>query len=300
MFRTTLLASALIAAALPAAAQRRDQEYASRIDTTYAFDKRGTVSLTLGDGEIIVTAWNRDEIRVRARAERSEIRMEATASRLSLELGRSRSGDSRYEVTVPVGVRVFARATQGDIRVAGTRGGLDANSQNGDIVIEDVSDLVDVVTLNGDITMRGITGTVEVRTTSGEVTLTDVKGDVDATSVSGDIQLRNVSARYVRGKSTSGEVSFDGAVDSTGRYELGSHSGSVTLVVPAATGAQITVATYNGSIDSDFPITLGPGTHGIGATKRITFEIGKGDARITAESFSGDVTIRSKGRQPRN
>jgi DUF4097 and DUF4098 domain-containing protein YvlB len=302
MFRATLLATALCVAALPATAQqnRRDQEYQSRIDTTFAFDKRGTVTLSLTAGEIIVTAWNRDEIRVRARSERNEIRMEATPSRLSLDLTRQRYGDSRFEVTVPVGVRVSARATQGDITISGTRGGVDASSQNGDVVIEDVIDMVDVVTLSGDVTARGIVGPVEVRSTSGTVTLTDVKGDVEATSISGDIQLRNVGARYVRGKSTSGDISYDGAVDSTGRYEFGSHNGNVTLVIPAATGAQLTVATYNGSIDSDFPITLKPGEHGIGATKRITFEIGKGDARISAESFSGDITIRSKTRRPQD
>ena len=74
----------------------------------------------------------------------------------------------------------------------------------------------------------------------------------------------------------------------------------VALLIPAGTGAQLTVATYTGSIDSDFPITLKPGEHGIGATKRFTFDIGKGDARISAESFSGDITIRSKGRRPQD
>jgi DUF4097 and DUF4098 domain-containing protein YvlB len=125
-----------------------------------------------------------------------------------------------------------------------------------------------------------------------------VKGDVEATSVSGDIDLRNVIARYVRAKSTSGDVTYDGIVDATGRYEMGSHSGSVYLTVPQNTGALLTVSTYTGTIDSDFPITLMPGDHGLSTTKRFTFSIGKGDARISAESFSGDITLRSKGRRP--
>ena len=300
MLRTTLLATVLCAATLSAQQSRRDQDFQSRIDTTYAFDKRGTVSLTLGAGEIIVTAWNRDEVRVRVRSERGEVRMDATASRLSLELARPRSGGSRYEVTVPMGVRVSARSTTGDISITGTRSGVDVSSQNGDISIEDVTDMVDVVTLSGDVSARSVVGHVDIRSTSGTVSLVDAKGDVEAASVSGDIILRNVVARYVRGKSTSGDISFDGAVDSTGRYELGSHSGSVSLLIPANTGAQLTVATYNGSIDSDFPITLRPGEHGIGATRRFTFEIGKGDARISAESFNGDITIRSKGRRPQD
>lgn len=303
MRRTLLFAALLFTVAVPASAQqssrsRDDREYESRVDSTFAFDKRGSVILNLGAGEIIVTSWNRDQIRVRAHSERSVVRMDATPTRLSLELTRTRGGDTRFEVTVPVGVRVNARATSGDISITGTKGSVEARTQSGDVTVEDVADLIDLTTYSGDIVARGLAGNVEISTLSGEVTVTDVRGDVEATSVSGDIDLRNVAARYVRAKSTSGDVSYDGAADTTGRYELGSHSGSVYLTIPQNTGALLTVATYSGSIDSDFPITLRPGEHGMGASKRFTFEIGKGDARISAESFSGDITIRSKGRRP--
>src|SRR2546421_733461 len=144
------------------------------------------------------------------------------------------------------------------------RGTITLGVQSGDLHIEDVGDVVDLGSLSGDIVARGITGNIEVRAVSGDLTLSDVKGDVDATSVSGDIELRGVTARYVRAKSTSGDINFDGSIDTTGRYELGSHSGSVYLSIPQNTGAVLTVSTYNGSIESDFPITLKPGEHGIG------------------------------------
>ncbi|MEX2152435.1 MAG: DUF4097 family beta strand repeat-containing protein [Gemmatimonadaceae bacterium] len=297
MARTLLLTGILLAAATNAAAQDRRDDYLGRIDSTFAFDRRGTVVLSVGAGEIVVTAWNRDQIRVRARSERSVIRMDATSSRLSLELARARGGDSRFEVTVPIGVRVSARATSGDVSITGTKGGVEGRTQSGDLTVDDVAETIDLNTYSGDIVARTLNGNVEITTLSGEVGVSDVKGDVDVTSVSGDIDLRNVVARYVRAKTTSGDVSYDGAIDSTGRYELGSHSGSVYLTVPQNTGALLSVATYSGSIESDFPITLKPGEHGIGASKRFTFEIGKGDARISAESFSGDITIRSKGRR---
>jgi hypothetical protein len=306
MLKQTTLLPALCAVALVASSagaqqtRYKDEEPRARIDTSFTFDRRGTVSLTLYSGEIIVTGWDRPEVRVRARSERTDVRMEATPSRLSLDLPRPRGGDSRFEVTVPVGVKVIARAQQGDISVTGTRGGVELNTQNGDINVEDVTDVADLTSLNGDITARNLVGRVDVRTTSGEVTLVDLKGDVEVTSVSGDIELRNVTSRYVRARSTSGDVSYDGGVDTTGRYELASHSGAVSLALPANVGAQITVATYTGSIDSDFQITLKPGEHGFGPSKRFTFDVGKGDARISAESFSGDVIIRSKARRPQD
>jgi DUF4097 and DUF4098 domain-containing protein YvlB len=297
MLRTHVITALLVASALPVAAQdrSRDEDYQSRIDTTFAFDKRGTVTLALSSGEIVVTAWNRDQVRVRARSERSVVRMDATTARLSLDLSRPRGGDSRFEVTVPIGVRVSARATNGDISITGTKGGVEANTQSGDLTVEDVGEMVDLGSLSGDITARSLTGNVDIRAVSGDVSLQSVRGDVEATSVSGDLDLTDVMAKYVRAKSTSGDVSFDGAIDPAGRYEIGSHSGSVYLTIPQTTGALLTVSTYTGTIDSDFPITLKPGEHG---TRRFTFEIGKGDARIGAESFSGDITIRSKGRRP--
>lgn len=297
----TLFAAMLLAAgtALPApAAAQRDNEYASRIDTTVSFDRRGIVVLVIGSGEIDVIAWDRPQIRVRARSERSIIRMDVTQTRLSLDMVRERGGDTRLEVTVPVGVRVSARTRSGDISVSGTKGSVEARSQGGDITVTDVAETIDLNSYNGDIVARGLNGSVDAGSLSGEITLTDVKGDVDANTVSGDVDLRNVTARFVRAKSTSGDISYDGAVDATGRYDLGTHSGSVYVTIPQATGALFTIATYSGAIESDFPITLRPGEHGIGSSKRFTFEIGKGDARIGAESFSGDITIRYRERRP--
>ena len=298
MDRKTLFAAMLLAAsAAPPVAAQRNEDYASRVDTTLSFDRRGIVVLVLGSGEIDVTAWDRPQIRIRARSERSTIRMDVTQTRLSLDMARERGGDSRYEVTVPVGTRISARTRSGDITITGTKGSVEARSQGGDITVTDVAETIDLNSYNGDIVARGLNGTVEAGSLSGEITLTDVKGDVDVSTVSGDVDLRNVAARFVRAKSTSGDVTYDGAVDATGRYDLGTHSGSVYVTIPQATGALFTIATYSGAIESDFPITLRPGEHGIGSSKRFTFEIGKGDARIGAESFSGDITIRYRERR---
>ena len=60
------------------------------------------------------------------------------------------------------------------------------------------------------------------------------------------------------------------------------------------------MSTWNGTVDSDFTITLKPGDHDISVTrsKRYVFDIGGGGARISAETFSGDITISSNGRGP--
>lgn len=293
--------SALVATDADAQQYRREpgRDYRSSVDTTFAFDPRGTAALTLGSGDIVVTAWSRDEIRVRASSESRNIRFDATPSRVLLELSNSyrSGGDTRFEVTVPVNVRVIARSQSGDISVSGTKGDVEARTQNGDITIENAGSRLDIVTLSGDVTARQLSGDVQIRTMNGDVSVTDLKGDFEAESVSGSIELRNAQGRFVRSHTTSGDVVYDGTIDANGRYELATHSGDVELSIPSSAGAQLSISTWSGAIESDFPITLKPGDHGIGAgqAKRFTFEIGNGAARITAESFSGDVTITSKG-----
>ena len=294
--------AALVLAGSSAEAQRRrdyDRDYRTSVDTTFGFSNRGLVSLTLGSGDIVVSAWPREEVRIHATSEHGGLRLDATGSRVSLEIGGGYGGggDSRFEVTVPVGVRIVARAQSGDISVAGTQGEVDARSQSGDIKVESVGYRLDIGTLSGDIDARTVTGDVQIKSVSGDIQLTDFKGDFEGETVSGSILLRNVEGRYVRSHTTSGDLAYEGSIDPSGRYELSAHSGDIRLSIPSSTSAQLSVSTWSGTLDSDFPITLRPGEHGIGTgqAKRFTFDIGGGAARISAETFSGDITISSRG-----
>jgi DUF4097 and DUF4098 domain-containing protein YvlB len=279
------------------AQRRRTPSYASRVDTTFAFDKSGTVTVSATSGNIVITGWSRDQVHVRATSDDDNIRLDASSGRMTLEVS-GRRGDTRFELSVPYGVRVMATTHSGDISVRGTRGPVEVRAQNGDIDIDDVMTRLDANTLSGDLTASNITADAQVGTVSGSVKMTDVRGNVEVGTVSGDVDLRGVTAKLVRAKTTSGDVIFDGLIDPAGRYDFGTHSGSVRLRIPRDASAQLTVSTWNGGIDSQFPITLRPGEHGIGAatTKRFTFDVGGGAARVTAETFSGDITITSNGR----
>ncbi len=290
-----------------ASAQRRrdsDRDYRSSIDTSFDFDRRGLVSLTLGTGDIIVTAWSRDQIRIHATSESGGVRLDASSSRVSLDLSNryGGGGDTRFEVTVPIGVRIVARAQSGDIAISGTQGEVDARSQSGDIKIADVASRLDIGTLSGDIEARGINGDVQIKSVSGDIRVSDFKGDFEGETVSGSIELHGAAARSVRSHTTSGDLVYEGSIDPSGRYELSAHSGDIKLNIPSNTSAQLSVSTWSGTLDSDFPITLRPGEHGIGTgqAKRFTFEIGNGAARISAETFSGDITIGSRGSSRRD
>ncbi len=296
--RTAMLLALATALSAPAASAQRyrfsDRDVTSRIDTTVAFPKNGNVSLNLPSGEIIVRGWAEEQVKIHATSEDGDIRLSTGGSRLTLEMSGYRSREARFEVTVPYGVHLTAHSQSGEIDVRGTRGDVEVNSQSGDVQVEDVGRL-DLGSLSGDVRARGVNGDATAHTVSGDFHLENIKGDIDAESVSGEIGLVGATSKSVRAHSVSGSITYEGTIDPAGHYDLTAHSGEVSITVPPNTSAQISVSTWSGSVDSDFPITLRPGEHGFGQSKKFTFEIGAGAARINLESFSGDITIHSSG-----
>ncbi|HEV8447332.1 MAG TPA: DUF4097 family beta strand repeat-containing protein [Gemmatimonadaceae bacterium] len=288
--------AALAASAGNAGAQQRSRfgHDRERIDTTFAFDKTGSVTLTATSGDIIVSGSSDARIHIVATSDNGNLSLDAAPNRVILQ---NRAGESHFEVTVPYGVQVIARSQSGDMRMRDTRGAIEAHANSGDLEIEGVNGHLDVNTLSGGITARDVTGDVDLVTTSGDVKIYNLLGNADVGTVSGDVELRNVTGKTMRAKTTSGDVRFDGLIDAAGRYDFAAHSGDIEMHVQRDASAQLTVSTWNGGINSDFPITLRAGAHeiGTGMGKRYTFEIGGGGARITAETFSGDVTIAANG-----
>jgi putative adhesin len=277
------------------------QDAQSRIDTTFAFSKTGVVDLRQISGDVVVNAWDRGEARVRAYAERGRIRTSLSSSRLSLEVEsvRGRIGDSKFEVSVPVGVRVIARSTSGDVTVKGTKGAVDAHSTSGDVIVSDATDRIVVESVSGDVRGSQLNGDVRSESVSGTIEIRDATGDVHAETTSGDVSLTGVTSRNVVATTVSGEVEYDGTVDANGRYEFHSHSGDIRLEIPETASASFSVETFSGSLDSEFPITLQPGQRATGRPRRFEFTLGNGGARITAESFSGDIVLARRARRQR-
>ncbi len=289
----------LVAAVAPSGAQqRRDdaRDRGGRFDTTVTLSPSGLVALTTGRGDVQVHAGAGNTVVVHANAERGRIRFDASSDRVAVDAS-DLGGDIRFDITAPPGAHLAVQSQSGDVSIRGTGSDVSVHTQTGDIIVENASGHVDLTSLSGDITASHLKGDVLASSVSGDLTLSDVAADVTAASVSGDVKLTGVTSRSVEARTTAGDVSFDGAIDPSGRYELSTHSGDVTLTLPEKASAQLTVSTWNGSIDSEFPITLEPGEHGIGigTSKRFTFTIGEGAARISAQTFNGDVVIRRRG-----
>lgn len=309
--RLALLALLAPCVALPllpadAGAQRprpRDA-YRTRIDTTVAFDRGGVVQLDQIGGDVVVTTWDRAEVRILAYAEHAGIDARITRGRivlgLQLDNGRNRIGESRFEVTVPAGTRVKAASIRGSVAVDGVRGDVEASSTNGGVTVRDIEGRTTLASVAGSVTATDVVGSVSASSVSGSVSLRDVEGTVRASTVTGAIALRDVRARSVVAGTTNGSVTFQGPLERDGRYEFTSHAGTVSLLLAPDVGADLSIETYSGTLDTDFPVTLGPASRRGARPRSFELTLGDGGARVVAQSFSGNVLLKRAGggRQP--
>jgi DUF4097 and DUF4098 domain-containing protein YvlB len=302
--RLTMLAAAAAAlAVVPTAARaQRDREITS-IDSTFAFDKGSWVDVSVASGDIVITGWSRPDAQVHASIERGWIDAQLSSHRITLQTrsDRGRSGRTHVEINVPVGTRVQASSASGGIRITGTGGEVEAGSASGSIEVTDATDRITVHTVSGDLHAAKLRGRTRLGTTSGRIEAEDVIGDLTAGTVSGRITLSDVKSAHVSTESVSASVTYTGSIDPAGSYEFSTHSGNVHLDIPESSAAELSLETFSGRISSAFPITLRPGDiPGMGRHgKKMEFTIGKGGARITASTFSGNITIDRGGHSGR-
>ena len=264
------------------------------IDTTVAFSGQGgIVDLGIISGTITVRGWSRGEAKIHATSEEGRIDFDHSPNRIMLDVRQGHNGDSEFDVTVPFGTRVLMRSTSGDLHSEGVKGPIEVRTVSGEVRVGDVVGDAIVEGVSGDIEARNIDGNLRVNCVSGAIQLSSIHGEVEASTVSGDITLPNGKSRIVRMESVSGDLEYGGSVAADGRYDFHSHSGGITLRIPADVGAALSMETFSGSIESEFRIMIaGTDSGGHGASgQHIETTLGHGGAHISIETFSGDIRL---------
>jgi DUF4097 and DUF4098 domain-containing protein YvlB len=301
-----LVVVAGVAIALPLSASAQDDQGLqirgiTRIDTTVRLDRGGAVDLSLISGKIRVTGWDRPEVKVSATIESGRLRFDANSSRVSLSVedtdndGRRRNrhnnnvGDAQYVVSVPRGSRLIMEAVSGDVLAKGSQGEIEANSVSGDVDVSDGVRAVSAESVSGSVHASQVNGNLRTETVSGDLRAENVSGNVQASSVSGTIRLVGIQSKDVRTETVSGDITYTGTIEPSGRYNFEAHSGTIRLNIPRGSGAQFSVETFSGDVNADVPVTIPPG--GSRREGRMEFTIGDGRARVTANTFSGQIVI---------
>jgi len=228
------------------------------------------------------------------------LRFDANSSRVSLSVddtddngrrghGHNNVGDAQYDVSVPRGSRLILEAVSGDVIARGSRGEIEATSVSGDVDVSDGVRAVSAEAVSGSVHASQVNGNLRTETVSGDLRAENVSGNVEASSVSGVIQLAGIQSKDVRTETVSGDITYTGSIEPSGRYSFEAHSGTIRLNIPRGSGAQFSVETFSGDVSADVPITIPPDR---GRKEgRMDFTIGDGRARITANTFSGQIVI---------
>jgi DUF4097 and DUF4098 domain-containing protein YvlB len=266
-------------------------------DTTVPATKSQRLDVNVFAGSVTVRAWNRDQVKVEgATGRRDQLEVDTRGSTVSIETsGRHGPGSADLVVTVPVGMPIDVSGVELDVTIEGCRCAMHVETVQGSVVVSGGEGAAQLTSVEGSVKVTGVNGNLHANSVNDDVVVRDVTGDVTVETVNGDVTLSRIRSGNVDASTVNGDIAFDGEIRKGGSYALTSHQGDVLMVVPASPAATIRVNTFNGSFESDFPVTLqGPS----GRSKRLTFTLGGGGATIDLESFSGDIRLARPGARP--
>ena len=267
--RLAAIAATLIGAALPASAQRSwtdsDADWLENCRSNSYNDDRGRAcevravpvrlsgrSLEIDgrqNGSVRVRAWDGDSVRVTAR----------------LQASGSSDGEARDLLK---DIRVVADGRS--VRTEGPSTGRWHQGWSASYVVMvprrfDLS----LEAMNGGLSVEGVSGKMELRTTNGSVALVDVGGDVRAHTQNGSLNVQLAGTSW----------------EGTG-LDAETQNGSVRLSVPERFAAQLETGTVNGTIHTDFPVTLQGRI-----TRRLSLPLNGGGRPVRAMTTNGSVRI---------
>lgn len=258
-------------------------------DTTVAVPAGARLRLQNQGGDITIRAWDRNQIRVQAdHSSRSEIEVDVRGQVVEVST-RGRRGMTSlvdYTITVPASMAIDVGGMYSEISIEGVKASVKAQTLEGDITLKGGVESVNLSTVNGKIDVSGARGRVELHAVSEGVVAADIQGDLVIESVSGDIDLRRIDAKSVDAQTISGEIIFEGRLVDAGSYTFSSHSGDVTLAVPEASNATLTLSSASGEMNSSFALKAERETR-----RRHSYRLGTGSAMVDVETFSGDLEL---------
>jgi DUF4097 and DUF4098 domain-containing protein YvlB len=206
--------------------------YRDEFHQTYAFDAHGRVSLENINGDVRITAWDRNEVRVDAakrasspeRLDDARIVVDAAQGSITIRTHYPGQGNSDHAATVDYSVKVPRTARLDQVKL--------------------------------------VNGTLEISGVEGEVRASSVSGTIRTHGLAGNVQLSTVSGRL--------EASFE-ELEASRSISMNSVNGAIEILLPMDAHADLQADTVSGGISSDFgrPTERGrfPGRHWSAALK---------------------------------
>ena len=263
-------------------------------DTTFAVRQGQRLGITDFGGSVVVKAWRQNSVRVRAsHSSRAQIRISTDGPTVSVNAsGRYGPALVDYEILVPVWLPLSISGSPGaEVTIEGTQAEVTVETVEGSVSVVGGSGNISLRSVEGSINLDGARGHIELNSVDGSIEVRNSSGDITIETVDGSITMLGIESANVDASTVDGSIEYDGTIQDGGRYRLTTHDGSVTASVPERANVTVSVATFSGSFDSCFPVTLTSKPK-----HRFNFTIGSGSARLELESFDGSINLCRPGR----
>jgi DUF4097 and DUF4098 domain-containing protein YvlB len=258
----------------------------------------GRVEIENISGEVTVEGWSGDGVEITGTIESGveELLISSGGDRLRIEVElehRVRNGGSAYlTVRIPSTASVEVETVSADITVDGVNGEVDVESVSGRVEVSGAPSSLEAASVSGNVRVTTSAGRSELESVSGNVVVRQSSGRLEVGAVSGDIEIEGGALEMLQAETVSGSIFCEVSPTDRGRFNLESMSGTIEMVIPESINADIEVETYSGSIRN----TIGPEPSRVdkyAPGKELRFTAGSGGARISIESFSGSVKLRT-------
>lgn len=293
------LSAVLMIALSGAPADQARQTKSPQTDQTVPVTRGARLIVDNFAGEVAVTTWNQDSLRVQARHStrtKINIRTSDTGVRLSSDAARGPSGSVDYEITAPAWMPMRIEGQFNYVTIDGAQGEVFVNSVRGDIVIKGGSGSVTAKSIEGQVVVDGARGKINVSSVNEAIKITGSSGEITAETTNGDITLTGIQATVVDVGTVNGDLSYEGTTVDNGKYRFATHNGDILMTVPETANATFSVRTYNGDFGASTLTSLkGPPRSDVRSGRRVTYTLGNGSADVELESFGGSIRLRRAG-----
>ena len=248
--------AAICTAGLALAAQASDHrgDLTEEFHQTYALTPDGRVELNNINGDVHISSWDRNEVKVDA-VKYADTKEKLDEAKIEIDSGKDylsiRTKYPDHDNTWTWGSHHNPASVEYTLTVPRT------------------ARLDKINLINGALGVTGI---------SGEVRASCINGRLDAHDLSGRAELSTVNGRL--------DAHFEQLAQNS--IELNSVNGSVDLTIPSDSNAELEASTVNGGIDNDFGLHV---NHHRFVGHDLRGEIGNGGARIKLSDVNGHLEI---------
>jgi hypothetical protein len=125
------------------------------------------------------------------------------------------------------------------------------------------------------------------RTVNGEVVARRLTAEAEVHSVNGNITVETAS--WATGTTVNGSINARiGRADWRGDAEFDTVNGAITVDLPSGADLEVDAATVNGSMSTDFPLTV----RGKWGPRRMSGTIGQGGRTLSLSTVNGSMNLR--------